>query len=292
MVLDIAYIHPTLLVTLTDHFYRIYTSNDKILQSRPLIGIILGKISNNTTSLLNGFELPYVELQDENQLNQHLLLLSEIYGKDYLQLVGFYIINGNSTNILSNIFENLKQIKEKINNDKSIINNLNLNDLIIMNINNIEKIKEVQDLKTLIEIVNINNNNNNNNSPMKYEIRFIKAENLTISTYENAPKVGTELSENSITNDISMAINDLGIKLKKALQFLSKVKSGEIDITKSKDSEDAIKSLMYLSGKSLALKSLLNKRRNNTDNKDQLNKIIALSSFISSLLRENLEYSL
>lgn len=281
MNIETAYIHPTLLLSLTDHFYRIHTCENQDLKSMPIFGLILGKFSandDNTVSLLNAFELPCAEIHDKDQLRHHISLLSEIYGKNYLQLVGFYNINDNNSD---NLFDKIVSNLDLTYTTDSILNNIDINNLISLNINNFENIKHSKDLEDIINLKLINSNKS-----IPYKIELIKAETLSASTLQNAPTLVTT-PNTSINSEISSALDDLNFKLEKSLQFISKVKAGEIDISKNQAANDTFNALTYLAGKMLALKSSLIKEEN--QNNDQLEKIIALTSLSSSLLRENLE---
>ena len=266
-----ALIHPTLLLSISDHYNRIKVSN---ITTSQICGLILGKFNkiNNSISLLNSFDSDYQSIIDNEKLKHHLDLLSEIYGNGYLELIGFYIIDCGNIKFDSNtIISNLQNI------------NQNTDNLVLMTVQDLDNITSIDKLSNYINIKPLIPTET---SIINYQLKLLQSENITISTYETSSK--TIQSNNS--KEISNSLNHISSKLQKAIEFLRKVENGEIDVSKSKEAKDALNSLAYLNFKTNSLKSstINNDSTNSDDDELELDKILAYSSLCSSLLLENL----
>lgn len=285
------YLHPTLVLSLADHFHRVQVTNDEQTKTSPLVGIILGKRSSQTSSMLSSFELPHCETTDVDGLEQHLMLLSEIYGKNYLELVGFYTIGtGNVSALLKGLLSNVEELQHSSKNIP-ILGVDSSDTLLHLNISNFSEVDAHTPLTEMIQITQLSDNSS---TPIPFEVRLVQAESVALATYSKAPQVVDGNQDNALSQDIHLALEDLSLKLRKALLFLAKVKSGSIDLTQSKDARDAFESLSYLSHHILSLKEALSKEGEDSTNKNEehIDKLITYGSVCSSLLRENLEYSI
>lgn len=293
--LDIAYIHPTLLLSLSDHLHRQKSLN---LSNESNIGLILGKSSNKNISLLYSFQISISEQSNTESFKQHLSLLNEIYGNNYLQLIGFYIIDNENNNFdkLDNQLNLLRKIyinnNYNNNNRGNILStSIDLNNMIYLNYSNSE-----------IFIYSIQNNKDK----IPYEIRYLDAEKISISTYNTIPKIpinnendinyNEENNENDNNNQINLAMNDLNEKLNNALIFLNQIKTGKINIHQNNQSYQTFQSLSDLAGQISALKSKLKSEIQITNDKsseiEKLNNLIALTSLTSSIFCENFNNSI
>ncbi|KAG0681358.1 GPI inositol-deacylase [Pichia californica] len=291
---NIVYIHPTLLLSLSDHLHRASSSNQL---NEPIIGLMLGKSSKQSISLLYAFEISNIEKNNKLLLENHLSLLSEIYGKDYLQLIGFYIINSNNNiNLLNNQLDLLNNLI--FNNTSnhllpSLISSLNINDFLFLDYTN-SKIN----IHSAIDI----------NIKIPFQLRYMEAEKISISTYNNIPKLNNiNNNENNNTNNenenIKNGLQDLSNKLNNTLIFLNDIKIGKINIHQNNQIYQTLQSLSDLTGQIKALKFKLKENNESTitNNNNQLyslnsqhdlNKLISITSLISSIFYDNLSNSI
>lgn len=268
-------IHPTLLLSLSDHLHRATHNNDM------LFGFILGKTKESSTSLLYSFEIPPSEYNNKTAFCEHLNLLGEVYGKGYLKLVGFYIIDNNTSN--SNFNKQISVIKNQIHllhdikKRSSLIDDIDLDSLLFLHLNN--GISH-SDLNTKITVFWLNNDKL---SKLKFKIKYMEAEKITLSTYDNTPKIPTLYKESSDNNRTQLELQALNEKLTKALIFLDLIKSNPFTIYQSH-----INDLSDLAGQISSMKSI-----HPSDNSlGELDDLIAISSLTSSLFRQNLHTSI
>lgn len=304
MVPNIAYIHPTLLLSLSDHLNRDATFTGG--STNTLIGLILGKlIKGKSVSLLYSFEIPESEYTDRQSFEKHLDLLSEVYGKGYLELVGFYVIGSdkdkNKQEVLRRQVTLLKKIRSASSspeNQPSLIKAIDTDgDLIFLQIDT----PLVSDIESAVNIYPLNGHQINK---IPFEVRFLGAEQLTIATYNNAPKIPTKLEKHNGSRDpgnvnlksVVSGLDNLREQLKKALAFLDGVKNGTIKVDNDKEKYEALQALSDLAGRITAIKCQLRESRKASEgdsvDADELTRLIAVGSLCSSLFRKNMDYSI
>ena len=309
---SIAYVHPTLLLSLSDHLNRYNASTAD--SASTLFGLILGRhIKGESVSLLYSFEIPQTECTSREEFERHLNLLSEVYGKGYLELVGFYVIdperkrdagsretNETHVSLLKRQVGLLKDIKNTSSADQpSLLKTIDLDEnLVFLQFNT----PLAADLETSVNIYSLDSSQAR---PIPFEIRFLGAEKLGVATYNNAPKMPAKVNKlgdsgkpGSVNlKDVASGLENLHEKLRKAMQFLEGVKTGAIKVPDSGEKYEVLKSLSDLAGRIAAIKRELQERKsasdiNSTANADELNKLVAVGSLCSSLFRKNMDYSI
>lgn len=309
---SIGYVHPTLLLSLSDHLNRhtAYTAGS----ASTLFGLILGRhTKGESVSLLYSFEIPEIECTSREEFERHLNLLGEVYGKGYLELVGFYVINDEKERqgdgrerektqafLLQRQVSLLKDIKSTGSSDlPSLLKTIDVDENLVF-------LQFHTPLAAELEAsVNLFSLGSNQVRSIPFEIRFLGAEKLSVATYNNAPKMPAKLDElgdsgksGSVNlKDVASGLQNLHEKLEKALYFLEGVKTGAIKVPDSGEKYEALQALSNLAGRITAIKRKLHESKSagmidSSSNADELNELVAVGSMLSSLFRKNMDYSI
>lgn len=289
MSLKTAYVHPTLLLSLSDHIHRFKSlnGNDSNNDNSLLYGLILGRNINDSISLLNAFEISETDLFHIDGLKKNLTLLGELYGKGYLTLVGVYSITLDSD---YNTIDTLEQAIDVVNEIKhsgdgyTLLDGIDVDHMLMLKFDGSFIPEKSDSFSPMLDLYRYPTG-----EVLPFEIRLIEAEKISLDTYKYAPKQ-TAINDDNGIEYLASGLSDLEEKLKLALDFITKVKKNEINVYDNQEKYDTLKSLSYLAGKIEAVKSTIN-QSGETDTED-IDKIIALGSLCSSLLRENLNYSI
>lgn len=271
---QIVYLHPTATLNISDSLTRLNQTSDGDTQ----IGLLLGKLSQTTTSVLNAIEIPPSEYTNESALHSHIDLLSEVYGSGYLEVVGLYSIGTVGQNLISRISSNLSPTNQDT---KTLIRNP-INKLILLQSE--KNVPEDMSLGEMFKFTNIVDY-----TELDFVIKDTLAEHISMSMYKDSPQSFNDMS-NTIQSDIDESLADLSTKLQKPLKFLELVKQGQIDINNNLEAKAALESLSLLAHRYLVLKQLIqNESSTMQDNiSNDISQLIAITSSYSSLIRGNL----
>lgn len=271
----LVHLHPNAVLSISDCLNRLRHS-----QNHENIGGLLGRMGENSTSILYSFEIPETEYTNTDSLYEHYELISQIYGKGYLELVGFYSIGDFDSSTLSRIASDstIDYVKAfKPDSNASIIK-LNLNDYILLELDvndpNISDINQSWRFKNLYSQM-----------PIKFDIKYTLSEQISMTTYNGIPQT-TESLSSSVDSLIKTSFSEISTKLKQALLFLKDIENGKINIDNNPENNQKYQSLSNLAHKVVMLEELVKESNCSTDL--DINHLNAIRSSYSSLMLGNL----
>lgn len=283
-----AYIHPTLLLSLSDHYNRVTVSSSPKLRSQAVFGIVLGKKVNDTISILNGFEYPYDSLNNAERFAEQVRLLGEVYGSGYLDLVGFYIIDSAECDCKNKpTVDTLKgmipQLKIAHISCKSLTTEATVDELVLVQMGDLKNYidSDPVGLQSLLKITSISSGSN-----IPYEVRTMKAESLVNATYTAAPKL--IFSEGCSGVGVVKPMGGNSRQLQDAMQIYHSVENGDLTIIDSPQKQKVYDSISGYIKKNKSEKA----EGTSTESVSSIDKEVALSSLCASLFRDNLSKAL
>lgn len=280
MAIDTAYLHPTAILTLSN-LINIPTKSD-------LYGLLLGKISENSVSLLHAHYIPEESITEKSVIEENIRLLSNIYGNGYLTVIGIFqmsttdVKNIEKCNEINDLLVNLKTKVDNITDTKiSLLKDTpNINNFILLGIHRNDLLSSSNNIQDIFQITQFEN-------PTHYipiEIRLIEGERLSLSLYDKATKNKDNATKQVIKERLNK-LKNLEKRLTNAKLFSSKVNSNEIDISNDPDAKELYaKSIEMIENLETMKQKLLNQSSN-----DEIDVSIALTSTCASLLRQNFE---
>lgn len=273
----IVHLHPNAALSISDYLNRLKHVQDDDFK----VGGLLGKLGKDSTSILYSFEISSTEYSDIASLHKHYELISQIYGNDYLEIVGFYKIGNleNSTllKIASNSTNNSLQTIEIDKKISSIIK-LELSDFILLeldvNATDSDEINQFWKFKNLC-----------NYTPIDCDIKYTLSEQISMNTYNDIPQAKEGISSD-ISTSIEPSFAEISSKLHRAISFLKSIEKREIDIENNSEYKQKFQSLSKLAHKIVILEELVREQKCNTD--QEINELIAIRSSYSSLMQGNI----
>ncbi|ONH76305.1 Transcription initiation factor IIF subunit alpha [Pichia kudriavzevii] len=275
---SLCYVHPTLLLSITDHLHRVESISDETLKKNPIVGLVLGRATATSISLLYGFELGPGDLHELNSIEKRLDLLSEIYGGNYLQLVGFYSVGSTNDYLFDKVIQNLRALK-KTNDPKSVLCGIDFDTLILTTVPSFQVTKNGENIKDCVEITYVGKR-----EMCEFQIKFNQAEQLIFNSYRDAPKImqskhcdesGGDNAGRICGGEINVSLGLLSSEIHKALQFVRNVRTGAIQVD-SYEKQKALNELYSLTHKLIVVKEELSEPGGSTN--DKINELIALGS--------------
>lgn len=268
-----AIVHPQFLLSLSDQVKRIC---DGVEPYSVPIGVILGKFDSKlgTNSLFLGIELTASDKNGVNDLRSKLLLLDEIYGNGYLNVVGIFSVF-NTINKTSNknevleLVSDLQQLVEVCNNGESIH--------VLQGFN--------ADLFTICEYTDTSNGfilkiYDSHGIECDWCVKSTNSEETMLTTL----RTGNNMNEDKTgVNEFKTSLKSMDVHLSIIMKFIQGVKSGEVDISNEKTRSELDK-IMQLVNKILIVKEL----ESNNDEGDELTQITSIMSIAANSLNENI----